>query len=88
MKCHYNLNNKAFASFNAKIDEHHVAIVNAVFDKNPVVNQMIHGYDAMKTINQEIMAEYAEATKQDLTKTLVDIYNHDPKFNGMKGDLK
>lgn len=90
MKCHYdnNLTKKDFASFTVSMDEHHVAIVRAFFDKNPVVNQMIHGYDSMKDINQEVLAEYAEATKQDLTKTLVDIYNHDSKFNDMKGHFK
>lgn len=90
MKCHYdcNLNKKDFARFAAKLDEHHVAIVSATFDNNPVVNQMIYGYDSMKEINREVMSEYAEATKQDLTKTLVDIYNKDPKFDYMKGYRK
>lgn len=87
MNCHYDrsLNKRDFARFTVNVDEHHLAIVKAVFDKNPVVNQMIHGYDSMKTINREILAEYAEATKQDLTKTLVDTYNKDPKSNYMKG---
>lgn len=90
MKCHYDgkLTDKDFVRLAAKIDEQHAAFVNANFDKNPVVNQMVYGYDSMKRISQKIVAEYAEASKQDLTKTLVDIYNQDPKFNYMKGNQK
>lgn len=90
MKCHYNgkLIDKDFCRLTVKIDEQHAAVVNDTFDKNPLVNQMVYGYDSMKGINQTIVAEYAEASKQDLTKTLVDIYNQDPKLNYMKGDLK
>ncbi|WP_429970527.1 hypothetical protein ACQW5G_05850 [Fructilactobacillus sp. Tb1] len=90
MKCHYDrkLTKKNFANFAKKLDEHHAAVVNAVFDKNPLVNKMIHGYDSMKQINREIVDEYAEASKQDLTKTLVDTYNENPDFDYTKGNLK